>query len=114
MTSPTTPNTATPRWTKAAHVIVDWSNEASARSLHRSDSYDDDNIDDMELTMEKLMGWVRAYQERASVHVVLRRSFLESRNRELQRALQSLGCKVTMRSHQPDTTAFSSRELAYA
>ena len=112
--TPTAVNVSTPRWTKAcheparsawfkaAHVIVDWSNETSARTHHSHIAGEgEDQLDDAELTMEQLMAWVKSYQERASVHVVLKRSFLERKNRQLQRALQSIGCRVTMRSHQP-------------
>lgn len=102
MPSPTT--SAAPLWTRAARVIVDWSDcEHDAR-------------EETELRMQDLMEWVRTYPQRSAVHVVLRRSLhLHHHNRQIQSALQSLGCTVTMRSYQPDTHEQlpQRRELAF-
>jgi hypothetical protein len=83
-------NTAEPTvsWKKAAHVIVDWSQE-----LPKADT-------DLQLEVDHLMNWVKSYPERTAVQVYLRRSLSNSRDRMLQNTLQSLGCTVTMRSRQ--------------
>jgi Lon protease-like protein len=78
-TSPTT-NT----WTKAATVIVDWSQQ----------KHDTQQEETMEVA--HLMNWIRTYPARTAVHVYLRRMPLQ-KNRLLQNTLQSLGCKVTLR-----------------
>ncbi len=83
-------NTAeqTVSWKKAAHVIVDWS------------SLQGKAPDDVQLEIDHLMSWVKSYPERTAVQVYLSRSLSGTRDRMLQNTLQSLGCTVTMRSHQ--------------
>ena len=87
MPTTTTPP-ATGAWTKAAHVIVDWS--------------DDTDRDAADMKIAHLMEWVRTYSQRAAVQVVLRRPLHQAHDRRRQSRLQSLGCTVTMRSrHDP-------------
>lgn len=74
-------------WTKAAHVIVDWSQPQSAPAAEA-------------VQMEDLVRWIRTYPERTAVHVYLRRSLTNTRGRLLRNTLQSMGCTVTMRSKQ--------------
>ena len=78
----------TPAWKKAAQVIVDWSKVAT------------DVNADVQLEIDHLMQWIRSYPARSAVHVYLRRSLSAPRDRMLQNTLQSLGCRVTMRSTQ--------------
>ena len=87
MTS-TTPITSNKNpWTKAAHVIVDWSDAAADRE------------GEIDVRLSDLVHWVRTTPERAAVHVVLRRALHQgARNRRVQSTLQSLGCRVTMKS----------------
>ncbi len=77
-----------PAWKKAAQVIVDWSKVAT------------DVNADVQLEVDHLMRWIRSYPARSAVHVYLRRSVSVPRDRMLQNTLQSLGCRVTMRSVQ--------------
>ncbi len=89
-------STATSRasgWTKAARVIVDWSQETSSDSVGA------------EMKIDHLREWVRTYSQRAAVHVVLRRSLHQAHDRRLQSRLQSLGWQVTMRSRQTPVAA---------
>ena len=76
-------------WTKAAHVIVDWSKKH-------------EEVLDEAVALDDLMRWIKTYpeRERAALHVYLRRTVLQAKNLQLQRWLQSLGCRVTMRSRQ--------------
>lgn len=73
-------------WKKAAQVIVDWSQMPKDASA------------DVQLEIDHLMRWIHSYPERTAVHVYLRRSVSVARDRVLQHTLQSLGCRVTMRS----------------
>ena len=83
-------STTTAGWTKAAHVIVDWSQPQSAPLC--------DHVE-----MNDLLRWIRTYPERTAIHVYLSRTPDTQQSRTLQNTLQSLGCRVTMRSTQAVT-----------
>jgi hypothetical protein len=86
--APTTSQPGT--WTKAAQVIVDWSQPQSAPELTGDETLD----------RAALLEWIRTYPQRSAIHVFLRSSLSNQKNRKLQSTLQSLGCKVTSRSQQ--------------
>jgi Lon protease-like protein len=87
-TSTTTPEGNT--WTKAAQVIVDWTQPQSAPEMTGDETVD----------RAALMEWIRTYPQRSAIHVYLRSSLSNQKNRKLQSTLQSLGCRVTSRNTQ--------------
>ncbi len=87
-TSTTTPTGNT--WTKAAQVIVDWTQPQSAPAMTGDETVD----------RAALMEWIRTYPQRSAIHVYLRSSLSDQSNRKLQSTLQSLGCRVTSRNTQ--------------
>lgn len=68
-------------------VVIDWS--STPVSTH---------LNEMEGEVEQLVNWVTNYPRRSAIHVVLRSTVNDRMARRLKSQLQSLGCRVTVRT----------------